>query len=1467
MPYPLLKILKNKKLHQEYKCSSNPTSASFSISCVLLLWTSELPNSTSDLAVMAIINNLREIKDWLSEMRPSKPPEWETDLLLRSVPARPPRSVIPVLPTSSASLNTHGQPANALRHASNDASILLLDPQNCPVGSTTRNRASGDGPSSFHASHTSAPQNLHSHTAKSQTVQGSGASYLSANSTTFGQAKTHNSMYVDDPGAGSPYFSNAAKSQPVKVNVASKANDSKRPLLASSCLSASLLSQSTHENSRKESFSIIDPSKLGLTSMLESSMPAAKRAKVSGVNSIPSPIDTNTPLVKSGHLSSHIGNLTNLSIFGLNNKRARALAFSSPVNSQSHSSDTDVPSLQNYIRLCEAKIELLIKRNAINDSTSLSLDAKTQWIKEKFEPRMQEITSQIDLTRINFTFLNPPIDEHNLLNITSDADAIQIEQTQRTLYDSSTVLLGSNASNQNFETLAERSSKYDVVVVGNAPEDITSVILSPVIQQSAQDYTSNILEARRVVAENKARTGNRNSYKDDEDEEDDFGADYLGGLVSSQLSNNTTDLSGFVVSDEEGSRLHQQNSCDNTYLGTQGTQLDSDNDTDGVENSDVEAPEPIQNELQDLLSDDEIKDSYRSEPVAIEISDDDEEIVSADFTTQLNENRDEIIHIPSEDELDDDDLNDLRELLHVKLEQSQRVASQVLSDSDFSDDDDELLQLTKTVLPSRVPTNTIQPTDFRVIPGSEPFIDEIYAILKKTFGLQSFRPNQLEAVVASLLGKDVFVLLPTGGGKSLCFQLPALVKGGKTCGVTVVVSPLISLMQDQVQHLQEKHIRAGMISSKGTQEERNQAIKSLTTGQFDLVYLSPEMINNSGRIQKILIKLHENEMLARVVVDEAHCVSSWGHDFRPDYKGMNFFKQNFPNLPIMALTATASEKVRLDIIHNLQMKDPVMLKQSFNRTNLFYTVMNKPPSIYEWIRKYVTEKHRGETGIIYCHSKQSCETTAEKLNECGISCMYYHAGMDAEERLDVQLKWQQNRVQLICATIAFGMGIDKPDVRFVIHIYIPRTLEGYYQETGRAGRDGNESDCVMFYSYKDARALQSLILRDQNLEERAREVHLSKLRQVVQYCENKTDCRRRQVLHFFNESFDAKDCLKKCDNCCKNIVSVTKDITNHCINIIKMVMEIQKDKVTVLHCQDVFKGSRNRKITALKHHETKFFGIGKNLDKGDIERMFFELQSLNGISEYQVMRGGFASSYVQLGTEANLFLNGGKRVSLLFAQKDNSASNETRLTPRLNATGNGQGLDNFRYTDSFVSARDYRLQEEQEKENMQSSSWMSKTTTHLSVNVGHSTAYTRALDELTNLRKQLLLEKGFAHPNYYLSDALLNEMAQKLPTNAKDFGKLSNFDKTQSSQFIDFKKLLGSLARSRKGGSSQATSRSVGEPSYSQQSRVRRLSKGFGRGYSKSSQGSKGRGFSSRQRQPTSTRKEQGSGHARQMPI
>lgn len=1049
-------------------------------------------------------------------------------------------------------------------------------------------------------------------------------------------------------------------------------------------------------------------------------------------------------------------------------------------------SDNNVTLLHEYVRICESKINLLTKSNLINESTSLSLDAKKLWHSSHYLPKFKDVNTKQMVLRSKFSFLDPLPSPEDLSRLSSSNPVL-----------SSMVSVSNDLSNMQKIVSSPDSvsiSREMPVEVATSPVHVEENEAYANYEDNEANYEANNDEARRIIMENRARPKPPQVVEDD-DVEDDFGEDFMDGLDSSQVDNDDTDLSGFLAKDGDD----DLESVDETFSTPQATQIDSQPVlSDGFEldsENDQNDQQNLREEMKDMILSQDTAARYGvkydlSEP--IEISDDDNDASNMDFTTQLNENRDEVVEILSDDDLDAEDLNALTELLHVKIEYP-KPKLLIVSDSDFSDDDDELIQLSKTV------TTTLSK---RVLPGSEDFIDEVYDVLHKIFKLPDFRSNQLEAIVATLVGKDVFVLIPTGGGKSLCYQLPALVQSGKTKGTTVVISPLISLMQDQVQHLLNKNIRAGMISSKGTSDERNATFRALTTGQLDLVYLSPEMVNNSARVQKVISKLYENDMLARIVVDEAHCVSSWGHDFRPDYKGMSIFKQQYPNVPVMALTATANEKVRLDIVHHLRMSNPVLLKQSFNRINLFYEVKNKPPNFYEWVRDYVLERQSGKTGIIYCHSKQSCETTAQKLNEWGIRCMFYHAGMDPNDRFEVQTLWQQNKIQLICATIAFGMGIDKPDVRFVIHMYIPRSLEGYYQETGRAGRDGKESECIMFYSYKDARSLQTLIQRDDKLEQSARETHLAKLRQVVQYCENKTDCRRRQVLHFFNETFEPKDCHKKCDNCCSEVISVTRDVTDHCVNIVKMVRSLQHDKVTVIHCQDVYKGSKSNKIMKLGHNQDPSHGMGKDLDRGDMERIFFQLQSDGCLLEYQVMKGGFASTYVKLGPNVGGLLEGNKRVLLSFAQhgRPNSSGSKPRLAPN----GNGTGLTNFRYQESFVSAREVRY--EQEKENIdwkepRSKIVLSRQNFNGAVSEGNEQAIEHAFGELRNLRLQKLQELGYGRPTFFIEDDLLKEMAIKLPTNARDFAKLENISKEQVALFQYFKKTLGALSRERKNAS------------------------------------------------------------------
>ncbi|CCC70998.1 hypothetical protein NCAS_0G01110 [Naumovozyma castellii] len=553
------------------------------------------------------------------------------------------------------------------------------------------------------------------------------------------------------------------------------------------------------------------------------------------------------------------------------------------------------------------------------------------------------------------------------------------------------------------------------------------------------------------------------------------------------------------------------------------------------------------------------------------------------------------------------------------------------------------------------------------IQNNFPWTPEVDYRLHHTFKLPGFRPNQLEAINSTLSGKDVFVLMPTGGGKSLCYQLPAVVKSGRTKGTTIVISPLISLMQDQVAHLLDLNIKASMISSKGTTQQRKQTFNLFVKGLLDLIYISPEMISASKQCKRAIQTLYQQGKLARIVVDEAHCVSSWGHDFRPDYKQLNFFKNEYPNIPMMALTATANEHVRKDIIQNLQLRSPLFLKQSFNRINLFYEVRKKTKDCMVEIADAIKFQFTGQSGIIYCHSKNSCEQVSAYLQSKQIRSGFYHAGMDANERLMIQQDWQANKLQVICATVAFGMGIDKPDVRFVYHFTVPRTLEGYYQETGRAGRDGKPSYCITYYSFKDVRTIQKMIQRDKDLDRANKEKHFDKLQQVMSYCDNIHECRRKLVLSYFNEAFDPVACDKNCDNCRNNRDVITKDedITEVTKNIIELVESVQSEQVTMIYCQDIFKGSRNAKIVQAGHDTISQHGAGKYLDKADMERIFFHLITLQVLQEYAVTNNsGYATNYLQRGPKAWNVLNGTMKVTMKFtSHAPNPVDNDSETRP------------------------------------------------------------------------------------------------------------------------------------------------------------------------------------------------------------
>ena len=585
---------------------------------------------------------------------------------------------------------------------------------------------------------------------------------------------------------------------------------------------------------------------------------------------------------------------------------------------------------------------------------------------------------------------------------------------------------------------------------------------------------------------------------------------------------------------------------------------------------------------------------------------------------------------------------------------------------------------------------------------------ELLGALKTHFGYDQFRPLQLEIVQDALAGRDVFVLMPTGGGKSLCFQLPALMRDG----LTIVVSPLISLMKDQVDALQTSGIAATYLNSTLNREEAKARWRGLHRGEYRMLYVAPERLMLDTFLERAL-----NWNIAQLAIDEAHCISEWGHDFRPEYRELKKLRKHLPDVPIMALTATATDRVRGDILKELRLCDPRCYVASFNRPNLTYRVVPKTAP-YDQLLAFIRSRPN-DSGIVYCASRKSTESLVRNLNEDGVSAKPYHAGLTASERTKHQDAFLRDDVRVVTATIAFGMGINKPNVRFVVHYDLPKNLESYYQETGRAGRDGLPSECVLLFSPNDV--AKQLHFIDEKTETEAR-IARAQLRQMVHFAETR-ECRRATLLEYFGEIYPAKRdgvdaqtlplpvSCEGCDNCLEP--RETFDGTVPAQKFLSCVYRIHARHgfgFGLGHIVDVLRGADTEAIRQRAHNELSTYGIGSELKRSEWQAIGRELMRLELV---ECAPGKFST---------------------------------LSLTPA--------GLETLRNRTPIILTKQIDIAEKRAR-----------------TRTGAIECDEPLFERLRALRRQLADERGV--PAYVIfSDVSLREMARKYPTNSTEFRRI-----------------------------------------------------------------------------------------------
>ncbi len=605
-------------------------------------------------------------------------------------------------------------------------------------------------------------------------------------------------------------------------------------------------------------------------------------------------------------------------------------------------------------------------------------------------------------------------------------------------------------------------------------------------------------------------------------------------------------------------------------------------------------------------------------------------------------------------------------------------------------------------------------------------------LLKRSFGFDSFRPLQREIMEDSLAGRDVFALLPTGGGKSLCYQLPALIRAG----LTVVVSPLIALMKDQVDAMQVMGIPATFLNSSLDADEFERRRERLKRGDYRLLYAAPERLMLPGFLRDV-----RRWNVSLIAVDEAHCISEWGHDFRPEYRRLSELREVLPDTPILALTATATERVREDILRQLRLKNPRVYVAGFNRPNLTYRVLAKHQA-YEQLRSYANAR-QAESGIVYCQSRKTAERLAERLNADGIPSKPYHAGLGAEERNRNQELFLRDEIRVITATIAFGMGINKPNVRFVIHYDLPKNIEGYYQETGRAGRDGLPAECVLLFGAGDTVKYVQFI--EEKSDPKERELAHRQLQEVVQYAES-SRCRRVELLGYFGEEFLTKNCAA-CDNCLSP--RQTFDGTLAAQKFLSCIYRIREKSgfgVGLNHVVEVLTGAQTQKVRRWRHEGLSTYGIGKEHTRQEWAAIGRELLRLG-----LVKQAADKFSILELTAQGRAVLNERKPVTL-----SQRIAPPQIFPPAVSSPG-------------FLA---FARKQERVQQGLKSAGAFSVSPSAKTRRNGQILCDEALFERLRRLRKQLADERNV--PAYIIfSDVSLRQMARDVPRDEKAFSLIS----------------------------------------------------------------------------------------------